>query len=297
MAVAPHVPQVPSSALTGIGLTIAATAAFSVLDTGSKYVGSLVPIFMALWLRYSLQTVLTIGMGTTRYGADIFRTTHWRFQLVRAALFCASNGCAMMSLRYLPLAEFTAIVAMTPIAMTLVAALWLKQPVSRLRWALVCMGFAGTLVIIRPGGANFSFGALLWPTLQLLTNTAYQIVSSEMAGRERPMTTQIYTSLFALVLTTLILPWSWTGGMTLGLWLGAFAMGVGSAIGHLLLLQAYEHAKPATITPFLYAQIPFALCAGWFMYGHIPDRWAVVGMLTIAVGGLLTVWLSVRESR
>lgn len=297
MAVAPHVPQAPSSALTGIGLTIAATAAFSVLDTGAKYVGSLVPIFMALWLRYSLQTVLTIGMGTSRYGADIFRTTHWRFQLVRATLFCASNGCAMMSLRYLPLAEFTAIVAMTPIAMTLVAALWLKQPVSRLRWALVCMGFAGTLVIIRPGGANFSFGALLWPTLQLLTNTAYQIVSSEMAGRERPMTTQIYTSLFALVLTTLILPWSWTGGMTAGLWLGAFAMGVGSAIGHLLLLQAYEHAKPATITPFLYAQIPFALCAGRFMYGHIPDRWAVVGMLTIAVGGLLTVWLSVRESR
>ncbi|QNP50489.1 DMT family transporter [Diaphorobacter aerolatus] len=290
------VPRCPS-ALTGIVLTIAATAAFSVLDAGSKYVGSLVPIFMALWLRYSLQSIFTIGFATSRWGTAIFRTRHWRFQLARGMLFCLSNACAMMSLRYLPLAEFTAIIAMTPIAMTLVAALWLKQPVSRLRWLLVFVGFAGTLVIIRPGGEGFSFGALFWPLLQLLANTTYQIVSSEMAGRERPETTQIYTSLLAFSLTTLLLPWTWSASMTPALWLGTLAMGLGSAVGHLLLLKAYEYARPATITPFLYSQIPFALCAGWFMYGHIPDQWAVAGMVTIAVGGMLSVWLSVRESR
>lgn len=287
----------PGSALTGILLTVCACAAFSVLDAGSKYVGALVPIFMALWLRYSLQTVITIGIGVARHGTQVFGTRHWRFQIMRAFLFCASNGCAMMSLRYLPLAEFTAIVAMTPIAMTLVAALWLRQNVSPLRWVLVVVGFMGTLIIIRPGGDTFSFGALLWPMLQLLANTTYQIVSSQMAGKERPLTTQIYTSLVALTLTTAILPWVWTGQMSTALWIGAIAMGVGSSIGHLLLLQAYEHAKPATITPFLYSQIPFALFAGWVLYGHIPDHWAVIGMITIAIGGMLSVWLSVRESR
>ncbi|WP_240939572.1 DMT family transporter [Diaphorobacter sp. HDW4A] len=285
------------SAITGIALTVAATAAFSVLDAGSKYVGSLLPIFMALWLRYSLQSIFTISFATSRSGTAIFKAKHWRFQLMRGVLFCVSNGCAMMSLRYLPLAEFTAIVAMTPIAMTLVAALWLKQPVSRLRWGLVFVGFAGTLIIIRPGGDNFTAGALVWPMLQLLANTAYQIVSSEMAGKERPETTQIYTSLLALALTTVMLPWTWSGGMTPALWVGAFCMGLGSAVGHLLMLKAYEYARPATITPFLYSQIPFALCAGWLMYGHIPDQWAVIGMVTIAVGGMLSVWLSVREGR
>ena len=296
-ATSPAPARIHASAITGIGLTVAATAAFSVLDAGSKYVGSLVPIFMALWLRYSLQSIFTISFATSRSGTAIFKAKHWRFQLMRGVLFCVSNGCAMMSLRYLPLAEFTAIVAMTPIAMTLVAALWLKQPVSRLRWVLVFVGFAGTLIIIRPGGENFHLGTLLWPMLQLLANTAYQIVSSEMAGKERPETTQIYTSLLAFALTTLMLPWTWTGGMTPALWLGAFCMGLGSAIGHLLMLKAYEYARPATITPFLYSQIPFALCAGWFLYGHIPDQWAVIGMVTIAVGGMLSVWLSVRESR
>ena len=292
-------PQRPGqgSALTGILLTITACAFFCLLDTGSKYVGSALPLLMALWLRYSLQSLFTVGYGVVRHGRDIFRTTHPRFQVMRATLFCASNVCAMMSLRYLPLAEFTAIVAMTPLAMTLVAALWLRQPVSPLRWVLVAVGFIGTMAIIRPGGANFSGGALLWPLLQLVANTAYQVVSSQMAGRERPLTTQIYTSLLALVLTTASLPWFWQWPNTWALWLGALAMGVGSSIGHMMLLKAYEHAKPATISPFLYSQIPFALFAGWLMYGHIPDHWAVLGMVAIAVGGALSAWLSVRESR
>ena len=297
----PSSPQTPrpgqGSALTGIVLTVAACAFFCLLDTGSKYVGAVLPLLMALWLRYVLQTGFTLGWGLARHGKQVFRTTHPRFQVVRAALFCASNACAMMSLRYLPLAEFTAVVAMTPIAMTLVAALWLRQPVSPLRWALVALGFVGTVIIIRPGGANFSGGALIWPLLQLGANTAYQIVSSQMAGKESPLTTQIYTSLLALALTTLSLPWFWQTPNTTAIWLGALAMGVGSSIGHLMLLKAYEHAAPATISPFLYSQIPFAVLSGWLLYGHIPDHWAVLGMLAIAVGGALSAWLSMRERR
>ena len=295
-APAPQSPK-PGTALTGIGLTVAACVFFSVLDSGSKYAGAALPLLMALWLRYSLQSLLTLGWAVSRHGTAIFRTAHPRFQCCRAVLFCASNGCAMMSLRYLPLAEFTAVVAMTPLAMTVVAALWLRQRVSPMRGALVALGFIGTVLIIRPGGAHFSGGALLWPLLQLLGNTAYQIVSSQMAGRERPLTTQIYTSLLALVLTTAALPWSWQWPDTAAIWAAALAMGVGSSIGHLMLLQAYAHARPATISPFLYSQIPCAVLSGWLLYGHVPDHWAVLGMVAIALGGALSAWLSVREAR
>ena len=291
-----HAQNTPS-ALTGIGLTLLACLAFSVLDAGSKYMGALLPLLMALWLRYALQTMATVGYGLATAGISIFRTQHWRFQCIRAALFCMSNAFAMLSLRHLPLAEFTAIAAMAPLAMTLVAALWLHQPVSPQRWVLVTLGFAGTLIIVRPGSGAFSAQALLWPLLQMLSNTAYQIVSSEMAGKERPLTTQIYTSLVALTLTTACLPWVWTPIMSSGLLLGTLAMGLGSAIGHLCVLKAYEHARPATITPFFYSQILFAAAAGWLMYRHVPDQWAVVGMLVIIASGGLSAWLSVRESK
>ena len=74
-------------------------------------------------------------------------------------------------------------------------------------------------------------------------------------------------------------------------------MGAGSAVGHLMLLKAYEKAEPATITPFLYSQIPCALLAGWLVYGHIPDQWAVLGMVVIALCGAASAWLSIREAK
>ena len=283
--------------LTGIGFTVLACACFSILDTGSKYAGAVLPLLMALWLRYALQSVLTVGFGVARHGLEIFRTQRPGFQCLRAILFCLSNALAMLSLRYLPLAEFTAIVALTPLALTLLAALWLGQQVSPLRWVLVALGFTGTLVILRPGGGQFSGWALVWPALQLLANTAYQILSSRMAGKERPLTTQIYTSLVALSLSCMALPWSWQLPDSAALWLAALAMGAGSAVGHLMLLKAYEKAEPATITPFLYSQIPCALLAGWLVYGHIPDQWAVLGMVVIALCGAASAWLSVREAK
>lgn len=166
-----------------------------------------------------------------------------------------------------------------------------------MRWVLVALGFAGTLVILRPGGGQFSGWALVWPALQLLANTAYQILSSRMAGKERPLTTQIYTSLLALSLTCMTLPWVWQLPDSAALWLAAIAMGAGSAVGHLMLLKAYEKAEPATITPFLYSQIPCALLAGWMVYGHIPDQWAVLGMVVIALCGAANAWLSIRETK
>ncbi|WP_415795385.1 EamA family transporter, partial [Comamonas aquatilis] len=105
---------------------------------------------------------------------------------------------------------------------------------------------------------------------------------------------------FALLLTSFSLPWIWTASAQLSspaMLAGIAAMGVGSAIGHLLMLKAYEYAKPATITPYLYSQILFAAMAGWLLYRHIPDQWAVMGMLIIALGGALSAWLTVRESR
>ncbi|SUY94666.1 Predicted permease, DMT superfamily [Comamonas testosteroni] len=132
-------PSVHRHTLTGIGFTVLACACFSILDTGSKYAGALLPLLMALWLRYALQSALTVGFGVARHGLDIFHTRRPGFQFLRAILFCLSNALAMLSLRYLPLAEFTAIVALTPLALTLLAALWLGQQVSPLRWVLVAL--------------------------------------------------------------------------------------------------------------------------------------------------------------
>ena len=282
-------------ALAGIGLTVTACACFALLDTATKFVSAAVPLFMALWWRYLIQSVLTTAFVLHREGGGALRTTQPRFQALRA-LFAATSLFGFFSIQHLPLAEFTAIVATTPLCVTLVAALWLHQPVSALRWALVAAGMAGTLAIIRPGGESFTW-AMLLPLCLLVTGTGYQVLSSKMAGKESPATTQLYTGWLATALVSLGVPFAWTQIADPWLWGGLFVMGLTSALGHMFLLKAYARTTPATIAPFLYSQIGFAMLAGWLLYDHIPDGWSLAGMAAIAASGALSAWLTVRETR
>lgn len=284
------------AALTGIALTVAACASFAMLDTATKLVTATVPLLLALWLRYVFQSLVTSAYVLPRNGWRIPRTRHPRFQALRAVLFCCTSLFGIFSIRAIPLAEFTAIVAATPLCVTLVAALWLRQPVSPLRWLLVGTGLASVVIILRPGGESFTW-AMLMPLAMLCTGTLYQILSSRMAGAEEPATTQFYTSWLATGLMTLTAPFVWTAIANPWVWLGLATMGASSALGHLLLLKAYAHTTPATIAPFLYSQIAFAMLAGWAVYGHMPDGWALLGIALIATSGAASAWLTVRETR
>jgi drug/metabolite transporter (DMT)-like permease len=64
-----------------------------------------------------------------------------------------------------------------------------------------------------------------------------------------------------------------------------------------LLILAYGRAPAATLTPYMYAQIGFAVLGGWWVFDHLPDQWTVVGMTMVALCGALGAWLSVHESR
>ena len=292
----PHTRSTRQSALTGIALTVGACACFALLDMSTKLVGATVPLFMALWLRYLFQSLLTSAWVLPRTGWRWPRTQHPRFQMLRAALFAGTSLFGFLSIRFMPLPEFTAIVAATPLCVTLVAALWLRQPVSPLRWVLVATGLASVMLILRPGGSAFTW-AMVMPLAMLALATGYQILSSLMAGQEDPATTQFYTGWIATALTSLGAPFVWTPIASPWVWLGTSVMGLSSALGHLMLLRAYARTTPATIAPFLYTQIGFAMLAGWAVYGHMPDGWSLVGMGLIAASGAASAWLTVRETR
>jgi drug/metabolite transporter (DMT)-like permease len=68
-------------------------------------------------------------------------------------------------------------------------------------------------------------------------------------------------------------------------------------VGHFMMILAYTRAPAATLTPFLYAQIGFAMIGGWLVFSHVPDQWSVIGIGMIAVCGAAGAWLTVRESR
>lgn len=285
-----------AAALAGIGLTVAAMACFATLDTTTKYVCASVPLLMALWFRYAFQAVATTVVVLPLRGLRVLRTAHPEFQILRGALLLASSLFAFFSLKFMAVGEFTAIVMLTPLVITLLAAKALGEAVSPARWALVCGGFAGTLVIIRPGHDAFEWTTLL-PLGLVISNSWFQVLTSKLAKTEDPVTMHLYTGWVGTLLASLPLPWVWATLPSTALWGGLLLMGATATVGHFLLILAYQRAPAATLTPYLYAQIGFAMLGGWLVFAHMPDGWSFVGMLMIAVCGAGGAWLAMRRPK
>ncbi|MDP3618815.1 MAG: DMT family transporter [Ramlibacter sp.] len=285
-----------SRALAGVALVVAAGACFSALDTTTKYISAAVPLVMALWFRYAFQAIATTVVVLPLRGLSVLRTLHPRFQVLRGFLLLTSSLFAFASLKYMPVGEFTAIVMIAPLAITLLAATVLKEHVSAQRWALVAGGFAGSLIIIRPGGEAFHWTSLL-PLGLVGTNAWFQVLTSRLARTEDPVTMHLYTGWVGTLLATIALPFVWTNLPHWWLWAALCFMGLAASVGHFMLILAYQRAPAATLTPYLYAQIGFAMLGGWIVFEHVPDQWSLVGMVMIAVCGAGGAWLTVRESR
>ena len=282
--------------LSGIAMAIAAVAGFAVLDTSTKFVSASVPVLMALWVRYMFQAVATTALVLPMRGRSVLRTAHPKFQFLRGVLLMMSSLLAFFSLKYMPVGEFTAIAMISPLVITLLAAVALKEHVSVARWLLVLGGFAGTMIIIRPGHANFAWTMLL-PLGLVVTNALFQVLTSKMARTEDPVTMHIYTGWVGSILITIFLPFVWVPLPTVELWGWLLLMGLAATLGHFMLILAYQRAPAATLTPHLYTGIGFAMLGGWLVFSHVPDTWSIIGMVMIAVCGALGAWLAVKEGR
>ena len=282
--------------LAGIGLVVAAVACFAVLDVTTKYVSLSVPLLMALWFRYAFQAVVTTVTVLPLRGVAVLRTVHPKFHLLRGLLLLLTSLFAFFSLKFMPVGEFTAIVMVTPLVITLLAATSLGEKVSVLRWVLVVGGFAGTLVIIRPGHDAFEWTTLL-PVGLVVCNSWFQVLTSQLVKTEDPLTLQFYTGWTGTLVAALALPFVWVSLGSWTLWAYLSLMGLMGTLGHFLLILAYQRAPAATLTPYLYCQIGFAMFGGWLVFAHVPDLWALVGMVMIAVCGAAGAWLAMRESR
>lgn len=284
------------ASLQGIGFAVLATACFASLDTTTRHVSAGLSVMVALWFRYAIQALITTVVVLPGRGRKILVTKHPRFQLARGLLLFACSILAFLSLKYMPVGEFTAISLLAPLVITLLVAWMLKEKIRTLRWLLVLGGFIGTMVIIRPGSQHFDWTVIL-PLTLVGTNASFQLLTSKMAKTENPITTHFYTGWIGTGMATLLLPFVWEMPVDWTIWLQLLLMGVLASIGHFFLILAYGRTPAATLTPYMYTQIGFAVLGGWLVFNHLPDQWTFAGMGLVALCGALGAWLTVRENR
>ena len=275
-----HVP------LSAILLISGSVLCFTVLDAIVKSLTQRYPVPLLVWARYAMQALIMAAWLLPQMGTALMRTRRLRLQLARGAILPLSSLCFFSALRYLPLAEATAINYTTPVLVMILAAVFLGERLTPPRIALVIAGIAGMLIIVRPGSEVFQGAALLGLGAAVFYGT-YQILTRKLA-REDPRVTLFYPAIVGTLMMSAVLPW-YTVEVAMpwrDLALVA-ATGLLGTIGHFVFILAFQRAPASALTPFTYMQLVWATIIGWFVFDNFPDAWTLAGMAVIAGSGLL----------
>lgn len=279
---------------SGILLHVAGLWTLSTLDASAKsLVLAGVPVLMVTWVRYLMHTTLMTAVVLPSQGTAIFRTKSLSRQLIRGFLMVLSTVLFFSVLRHLPLAEATSLNFMAPLFLMAMAPWLLKESHRLHRWLGVLIGFAGVLIVVRPGSQLDPFGVALG-LLTALTFAFFQIATRRVAD-DHPLTTNYYGGLFGSVALTLALPWFWeTPELSAGQWLLLISTGITGFAGHLMQIMAYSRTQATLLAPFSYLQILAAVTLGWLAFGQLPDLTTTIGIALICVAGLAVVLWETR---
>jgi drug/metabolite transporter (DMT)-like permease len=278
----------------GILLIMTSVFLFSSMDTLAKLMLKTYPLPPLIWARYTVHMVFMLILLAPRMGLDLVRTKRPGIQVLRGVTLVSSTAFFYLSLRHLPLAEAAAITFVAPVLVSALSGPMLGERVTRRQWAAVTLGFAGVLIIIRPGGGLLT-GAIVFPLVTALLFALYQVMTRKLAGRENPFTTLFFTALVGAIATSLALPFHWQTPTPSQAAL-MIVIGCLGGFGHFLLIRAVEVASPTALAPFLYTQLVWSTLLAYLAFREFPDGVSLLGMLVIVLAGLLAVnWKRMRR--
>jgi drug/metabolite transporter (DMT)-like permease len=286
----------PSSAQgRAVLLLLSALVCLILLDASGKWLGMRgVPVPAIAWSRYLGHLLVVLAVFMPSRGLSILKTAHPFRQALRGLLMVSITLLYFAALKTMPLAQGAAVFFTTPILVTVLATLFLGERPGWQTWAAVALGFAGVLVIIRPGSDLPLAGSLL-VLGAAAGNAAYQTLTRAQAHADSPEVQVLYSGLAGAAIMTLAAPLWWTPGWWEIPGMGALdwavfgMLGVFGSAGHLLLARAYGLAPASRLSPWSYLQMLLSIPIGWLVFGNLPDAIALLGMVMIAISPNLTL--------
>ncbi|WP_395709530.1 DMT family transporter [Reyranella sp.] len=271
--------------LRAILAILLSVACFSVLNAISKTLTEHYPVVQVIWARYVFAFMFMMALFLPRSGRALFRWHNVGSQVVRGLLLFFSSYLYFHGIVYLPLATAAAISLTSPLVVTALSARFLGEPVGLARWIAVFVGFAGALIVVRPGHAHFEWHSLL-VVGSTLCSAFYQLYSRRYGQTERPDASATMATIVGTVVATPMLPFEWATPTFGWDWVLFVAIGVLAGVGHYFVTIAYSQAPAATIAPFNYGQLIGAAILGYLIFDSIPDFWTWVGAAVIVCSGL-----------
>lgn len=215
-----------------------------------------------------------------RRGPRVLRTRRLPLYTVRATVGLVGMLSGFYALRFIALADATALSFTAPLFATVGAALVLGETVRRRRWTATGLGFVGVLIILRPG-ATVVEPAALWTLVGALTTAINMLIVKRLTATE-PSEAVVTWMVVMMTPMTLVAALPFWLTPTPGQLAVLAALGLCGTIGHLAVTRGFAAGEASLVSSFDYLRMPFAAAFGWLAFGEIPTGWTFGGAAVIA---------------
>jgi len=279
-----------SGATRGILLMLAATLLAAFMNIVARHVSETVHPYMVVFFRV-LFGLLFIGPFVLRSGFSVFRTRRIGMHLFRASLNVVNMMCFFSAVAITPLAELVALNFTAPVFATLLAVLILREVVGLRRWTAILIGFAGAMIIVRPGFGEVSPGHVL-ALGSAISWACVILVVKDLSRTESSITIVAYmTVLMAPVsMVPALFVWQWPTPSEL-MWLAVMGV-VGTGV-HFTVAQALREADLSTILPFDFTKLIWISVLAYLIFGEVPTIATWIGGTVIFASG---AYIAQREA-
>lgn len=272
-------------------------AAFAINDANMKLAAEHLTLFQAIFLRGIFTTLLLAGLAY--YKKDlIFHLPKGDRKTLALRLVGEIGGtlCFLNALFHMPLANATAILQALPLAVTLAGALFLKEVVGWRRYLAIGIGFAGMLIIVRPGSDGFNEYSL-WAIAAVFFIVVRDLFTRRLSPAIPSLMVALLTSIAIMTVGGIFSTVTeWKPVSVEGIALLA-AASVFIIFGYLFSVMTMRVGDISFSSPFRYTVLLWAIILGYFVFGDVPDQWTLLGSAIIVVTGIYTFYRERAVSR
>lgn len=294
LAVAPAWRAPAQDTLLGILFICLAGLIFPMMNGVAKTLGADYSTLQVSWARAFGHVVFMLAAFLPRHGLGLLRTKRPRLQIARSGTLFLSNLCFFYAVTFIPIPQAAAISMTAPLIVALLAWPMLGERTTLGRVVALGIGFAGVLIVIRPGTAVFH-----WASLFVLASAScyglYQILTRIIAAADPPETSTVYSSVVGAFGIMLALPFVWETPTSLFDIALFCSLGVLGALGHYCVAAALGYAPANVVSPFQYFQLLGSVAVGWYVFGDLPDALTWAGAAIVVVSGLYIGWSQTRR--
>lgn len=270
----------------------AGVACLSINDALAKMLTEDYSPVQILFLRNVIALPFAVLIAWKMGGRKALHSSRPAAHFLRGVLWICATIMFFTSIKYLGLAEATALIFAAPLFITGISALFLREQVGLRRWLAVLTGFIGVLIIVRPGTVAFQPISLL-PVATAFVYALLMLSARWVDTKESVWTLLLYLTATSGILSVFIVPFVWVPVKSETLWLFAAIALFGTA-GMTMITQAFRLASAVVVAPLDYTGLLWATALGWLVWNEIPDSATFIGASVIIAAGAFTIW---REHR